>query len=428
MNVLVCLIGSNPLPNYVVSKYLLMNDRKDSAEIPVPDKVIFLHSTKTEKYANNIRNKLEQKEKVRLVSLWENERDQGIIRSTIFQELDQLDNIKSIHLNFTGGTKPMSVHSYAAVYEYVKNKNISITSSDIDPKTNRIKLDNGNQYISSNLRDKIIISIKDVLELHDMEIDEHVSGNIGYKDITYDINIERLKNNIIKERNFYSIIYSIIDKFEKEQKKKYNTNDSFPKRKFIKDNNNKEKMILLGKAYNSTILRDFKKLSPDFPFNGIEEMNSKEFIEFLEFIKGKWLEDYIQYKILQVKDQYAINEVVRSLEAHYAKRPCEIDVVAIKGYEMYLFSCTTSNKIKTVKGKAFEVMYRSNQLGGDHSKAIIVNLMPDKSSNEYNKNNNKELEKDLSSFDAKTKIYIIGYDDIKDEKKLDLKLKQIFQG
>lgn len=414
MNILICLIGSNPLPNYVVSKYLMMEERDDNMEIPVPDKVFFLHSTDTEKYAKNIRNKIEQKNKVLLVNLGDNEREQEIIMKTITDYLDQISNITSIHLNYTGGTKPMAVHSYLAVLEYSKNNSILAISSDLNPKTYRIKINNGNEYpTKKNLRDIVLVKSKDILELHSMKIKKP-----GNENISYNINIENLKNNILDKNGIYTGIFNEIIEFEGK---------NFSKKVFI-ENTTKQDMKLLAIKYNQSILNNFKQLCSDFPFNSIEEMSKEEFIEFLEFIKGRWLEDYIQYRILLIKDRFVINEARRSLEAHYNQRPCEIDVVVTKGYEMYLFSCTISKKIQIVKGKAFEVMYRSTQLGGDHSKAIIVNLMPNKPSNDRDENNNEALEKDLSSFDAQSKIYIIGLDDIKDEKKLDLKLKQIFQG
>ena len=54
MNILCLLIGANPLPNYVVAKYLLMDDRKDKEELPKPDKIVFIHSKDTTGFAENI--------------------------------------------------------------------------------------------------------------------------------------------------------------------------------------------------------------------------------------------------------------------------------------------------------------------------------------------------------------------------------------
>ncbi|MEK7275624.1 MAG: hypothetical protein AAB110_10240 [Candidatus Desantisbacteria bacterium] len=57
-DVLVLLIGGNPLPNYVVAKYLLLEGRDDDQHIPIPDKIIFIHSGDTEPFAKKIMEKL----------------------------------------------------------------------------------------------------------------------------------------------------------------------------------------------------------------------------------------------------------------------------------------------------------------------------------------------------------------------------------
>jgi hypothetical protein len=50
----------------------------------------------------------------------------------------------------------------------------------------------------------------------------------------------------------------------------------------------------------------------------------------------------------------------------------EADVVAVRGYTAYLFSCTTSRDKDTAKQKLFEARHRADQLGGEHARAAIV--------------------------------------------------------
>lgn len=47
MSLLVLSIGSNPLPNYIVAKYLLMNEREDRQYLPKPDKIMMVFSNDT---------------------------------------------------------------------------------------------------------------------------------------------------------------------------------------------------------------------------------------------------------------------------------------------------------------------------------------------------------------------------------------------
>ena len=57
-NVLILLIGGNPLPNYVTARYMMDSKRNDKEVLPVPDKFILLHSKSTKKYAEIIKEKI----------------------------------------------------------------------------------------------------------------------------------------------------------------------------------------------------------------------------------------------------------------------------------------------------------------------------------------------------------------------------------
>lgn len=97
---------------------------------------------------------------------------------------------------------------------------------------------------------------------------------------------------------------------------------------------------------------------------------------------------------------------------------------------MFLFSCTTSQKIKLVKQKAFEALFRAEQLGGEHAKVVVVSTMfntpgiPGKIKFSR-KSNIRELEKDLKQFNADQKCESIGIDELSNEKELIRKLSNI---
>lgn len=95
---------------------------------------------------------------------------------------------------------------------------------------------------------------------------------------------------------------------------------------------------------------------------------------------------------------------------------------------MYLFSCTTSDGVKSVKGKAFEAIYRADQLGGSHARVIVVSLLPQIPQSGHN-SSIETLENDLSSFDARfnKKCKLIGRDDLLDQEKLKANLLEVFK-
>ncbi len=72
----------------------------------------------------------------------------------------------SIHLNYTGGTKNMAVHTYRAVYNEFRNPDAENCSfSYLDASAFRIVSDKGNP-LSEDLRNEIRVDIHTLMELH----------------------------------------------------------------------------------------------------------------------------------------------------------------------------------------------------------------------------------------------------------------------
>lgn len=409
MNILVLLIGANPLPNYVVAKYLLMDGRDDIKELPKPDKIIFVHSNDTESFALKIQKKSGIiKENALFCDLGKDERNPSAIRRKIHENLTKINNpISSIHLNYTGGTKPMAVHSYRVIENFAKD-NCNLILSDLCPKNYKIiVVDKEEKYpANGDLRDKIKTSISDILDLHNMKID-----NPGLEKTTFpDLNLNDFVKNVIDKMDTYKDVSKDIKNNSKQERfYKYYSKDSTQRagltseiKKLFSNNN--------GSYYNSFI-KKFPELK--CVFNKYSIVNNRE-IDFYEFFTGKWLEDFI-LKTLQGLNITKVNDIKKGIKASYNRRETEIDVVVMKGYQMYLISCTTSHEIKIVKQKAFEALYRAEQLGGEHAQVIVVSLMNNKPLKNDAYNNLEELKKDLSQFDATKNCRLIGFDEIKGE-------------
>jgi len=89
-------------------------------------------------------------------------------------ELAKADDINTIHLNYTGGTKPMSLYGNIAVSEWIekekKKDKIKVILSDIDPKNHKIVLRDKPGYpLDGDLLGKVELKIETVLDLHDMK-------------------------------------------------------------------------------------------------------------------------------------------------------------------------------------------------------------------------------------------------------------------
>jgi len=421
MNILILLVGSNPLPNYVVGSYLLNKGRK---EMPVPDTIILVHSDKTKIFAEKLNDEFKKLADIQYIDLKNKENDPKCIKNKLINFLKSKNNISSLHLNFTGGKKTMAVYSYMAVYDYAKGKAIF---SYLDPDKRCLVLQDGRHFPAMHdLRDDVLLNIQTVLKLHDMDV-----KNPGDEKPLY----ERVMN----KNQFDKFIKMAVEKYYQNDRSYKNcVNDicNFMRIKDIRQNwrisgkadqiINKANGQFLFLPFESISISLFSRYLPAGYYNTAEK---DKFYDFCEFITGKWLEDFVLVTLQKLnKDgDIQVEEIKKGIEAHYANRKTEIDVIVIKGYEMFLISCTTSQEIRFVKQKAFEALYRAEQLGGEHAKVIVVSLMynrhltstsVDKKIRDFSQENNLEqLKKDLSQFDAARNAAenLIGINEIRKE-------------
>lgn len=101
--------------------------------------------------------------------------------------------------------------------------------------------------------------------------------------------------------------------------------------------------------------------------------------DLVTWFDGIWLEDYTLWSLQQVQSESEVHEIVRGLELKKRRldKP-EIDVVALRGYQLFAISCATaSDHKKKIKLKLFEAYVRAHQLGGDEARVGVVSFAPD---------------------------------------------------
>lgn len=168
---LVLLVGTNPLPNYVVAKYFLQ-ENKDFK------KIWLVHSETTNKQqgtlelAKNIKATLEEEfpkfkdgkismEFIALSDIGSVRKIEADLQAKLLPKLEG----NKIHLNYTGGTKLMSVHVYR-ILEQKTNSNCSF--SYLDARDFKLK-DDQTGISTGDLRETITISLQNLLKLHGAE-------------------------------------------------------------------------------------------------------------------------------------------------------------------------------------------------------------------------------------------------------------------
>jgi hypothetical protein len=304
---LVLLVGTNPLPNYVVGKWFL--GEKNQIK-----RIFLVHTVKTKEFATVIAKKLSQNNiEIHLLPLT-SEAHGKTIRNNIETEWKKNKpnyNPIKIHINYTGGTKAMSIHTIQAFQEIKKqDSNISaIYYSYLEADKHQIYDDDQQQQpISSDLRKIIKITIEDIFYIHKFNPSKKGSNHID--------NQER-------------------DQIQKEGKSITNADSGASVKQKLKNisKSNIKLGFVLEEYANYFIIND-----PDL------KKNINDSKPNLLLSNPNWKQN----------------------------RNCEIDILLIFGYELIGISCYAGKSIKVSKLKGFEIMHRIMQLGGEEAKSILL--------------------------------------------------------
>ena len=302
---LVLLIGTNPLPNYIAAKYFITNN-------PSLKKIWLVYSEEcreqsgTFEYAKNLKELaikipavLEKKIEFNFVPLSEVGNPKKIENDLNEYLIKKISKTDLVHLNYTGGTKAMGIHTHKMISGKLENSSFSYISAIKFSMIN----DEG-KIIATDLRKEIELSFIDLITLH------------GYKrenrDQNYDFEnaVNNFKILIEKNRLHYYFDY-------KTKETDYNKEIGYNRRHFFHPEiNSGDQLNELFKKYNEKMLKPnpvYKKLLMSFPekyqlFNSEKNLfetnagaNSRNIIDLINFLDGKWLEEYVYYTIKKAK-------------------------------------------------------------------------------------------------------------------------------
>ncbi|MGQ9558581.1 MAG: hypothetical protein ACUVTU_11610 [Desulfurispora sp.] len=346
---LVLLVGTNPLPNYIVAKYFILNNNS-------PFQIHLICSRRNESIgqqgtlniAQNLKNVLTKEFPEQIIKLSVELNDASDAQS-IFQDMGKLDSFlqnhnSSWHLNYTGGTKSMAVH----VHRYMnqrKDQLRSLTFSYLDSRSMQLKFDDSTLHAPVDmLHPQLNIELDSLLLLH------------GYQKVG--------DYRLPKE----SEVWGCIEKTQRAQLYEY-------KLKYLAQDQNPE----LEEVKNYISNHFSGALSVDI--NCLAESLTKH---------GFWLEWYI-YDTLEklkelssYKDLYQLHINIKAIKAPQndiisgntgiKEKEFEIDVLLLKGYQLWNISCGKNDE-KELKYKAIEAIHRAMQMGGEEARAVLACLL-----------------------------------------------------
>lgn len=405
---LVLLVGANPLPNYVVAEYIA--DQVDSLQ-----RIWLLHGAKSDNDAGTgeiaewlmevlRRNSLESSNiQIQTIEIGDVGSESSISEATtkLVERMGTslADNLV-INLNYTGGTKAMAVHVYRSLEKY-SNTCYNISFSYLDARSHSLRFDKQTEKYypdTDDLRKQVDICLYDLLNLHGEIRLAYVKNNYKERMDARQREKERdplnswwLESKLVAywgESKAKNILHRYGEMLQSEGLKEFQGYN-----KWI--NSNLESYAKTSKNINTNLKEIINFIAAD---------NSSFFYEpwfDRKFLTGTMFEYYvtecISTLIKEKQDKFRMGamelhtgvEIVKIKDQKSNPYQHELDIIVIHGYQVYVISCSIASKISTVKEKAFEVLHRAQQLGGEEARAVLIAQI------EEEPNGNRKVTRDI---------------------------------
>ncbi len=378
------LVGENPLPLYVAA-LLLMDDGGT---------IYLLHSDGANKTLSTkpfadllVRSLSVERPDTEFIYYGLNEGNSLRIRAemkTILSELN-LSRMDRIGLNYTGGTKPMAIHSHDVLAEHFPNAVFSYLDA------HRLAMQFEGESNPIDVARAREISLKELARLHGYRVDKINQTPRHEKFARALAEVHNTDGGIRQWQKWYTSLS--------------NSGGAHPQLPDIKDYPALRPIITaFNQVGNGEIATE--KIAQELDFKKITSA-SKWFI-------SEWLEDLALAAIIENAQEFNIEHYASSLEpipqrAPQGTKPAkfELDAVAMLGYQLFVFSCIVSRPGKgegsEVKKHLMEALVRARQLGGDEARAAVVGT------SKFPEKIQAEVERD---WQIRGKVRVFGRDDL----------------
>lgn len=346
-SILVLLVGSNPLPNYL------------SACALRPDSIALLYTTETADAKRRLETQLRESGFTSFVdpAPFVSSAACSISVGRALRELPGFSDARArdsaaptLMLNYTGGTKVMAVHARMA---FANAGGQPCCASYLDGGGSQracLRFDDGKvEYLSDY--PSCILGLKTIFALHGIT---YIPRSPAKRAPTLD-DAQKILTGVLSNRD------TEVDLLQTRLYEERNRLEGTTKTNAVAEPFRPSKFGLALSIQNV----------PDglhFP--------TKAYQQWYKFIGGEWLEDWLGE---QVKASSPHTEVVVGVNASRGASSAnfEVDLALARGHRSHFISCTTDATKRGCKPKLFEIVVRSRQLGGDLARAALVCLADD---------------------------------------------------
>lgn len=353
------LMGENPLPNAVAALTLLRTGGTP----------ILIHTERTTAQARYLKQVLQDFSILRPAlckNLGSGQADALAIQQTIGAIAQSLSG--SIGLNYTGGTKVMSVHAYRAV-EAVQPQAVF---SYLDSNTLKMTIERAGQ---PSLQDKVLpdLSLDQLFRLH----------GLSWQTDRPPLNKPVLPDAAAAIAAYFHRYPDLVQIWRNWCNRELR---SVAKNEFFRWRSEHELAELdpIALAGLPDVMVD-KVMEPYLGANRgflslttAQKQGFRDLTQVCEWLDGTWLEHYVLDQVQRVAPRSRVHDSRVSFNIRDPNKPhqpwakFEFDVAFMHHYQLFALSCTTTEKRSLCKQKLIEASVRARQLGGAEARVGLV--------------------------------------------------------
>lgn len=423
---LLLLVGTNPLPAYVVACYFLQHEEVN--------KVWLLYSeagpqqVSTRQQALQISSCLKERFKGQvLLHPIRDIRTAPSIQEDIRLLIPSL-GMQPVYFNYSGGTKPMALHVYRMLEQFLSNR---VSFSYLDGRRFQLIHDvSGLPMHDRPLRELVQLSFKELIALHQFELYTPYQRfmdpifHAPLKQLTVLVNGGHLPAFWGTQKEYTG--WSQIRNPMMQLAASVNDITRVKYQKILRRNVRK---------YGDELRAALAKWQPDLPFQAVVGSFPKaffdpafefeswsveqqvQFYQLIRFLDGQWLEMYTQKTLIETFLELGLKAescIGLELRKPHWETYFEIDIAALIGYQLLGISCTTYNVKSACKNKGFEIIHRVRQIGGDEIREALKMMLITC----VNALNCQRLEQELSmaTGTGRSSMLVCGIDDLPQER------------
>lgn len=366
---LLLLVGRNPLPDAVAAQLL----------VPRTGVVSLIHSPATAEFALNLASWLIRRgHKVVMREIHES--NPASIFAGVKERLGDVRTAR-VGLNYTGGTKTMAVHAYRAAERWAAAQHAALSCSYLDARALALVFDpldpaSGAEPDRRYVGRAFDLGFEELLELHGLKAPKRL-----HKEPFLPAAARALAQANADHAGLAAWLAwkrGALDSYHKK-----NNPDEWDRKRLAEDALSMPTDPAL-QPFVQTLIAELGL--PD----GTREVNlavvsrqagQDDPAYFADWLAGKWLEHHLLDLFWALAPESHLHHCAQGVVVDFAKVNStlidfEMDAIAMRGYQLFVASCSVDANKRRLKLKLFEAFVRARQLGGDEARVALVCRSP----------------------------------------------------